>query len=99
VLDLEIPGSNARETITLECKRAVEDDGSVFIVLGCAGMADLCRFIADQVGVPVVDGVAAATKTVESLVAQGLATSTRSEYAAPPAKQYVGLLGQFTVGR
>ncbi len=99
VLDLEIPGSNARETITQECKRAVEDDGADVIVLGCAGMADLCRFITDQVGVPVVDGVAAATKTIEALVAQGLATSTRSEYAAPPAKDYVGLLDQFTVHR
>ena len=62
-------------------------------------MADLCRYITDQVGVPVVDGVAAATKTVESLVAQGLTTSTRSEYAAPPAKDYVGLLDRFTIGR
>lgn len=99
VLDLEIPGSNARDTITQECKRAVEDDGADVIVLGCAGMADLCRFITEQVGVPVVDGVAAATKTVEALVAQGLATSTRSEYATPPAKDYVGLLDQFTIGR
>jgi allantoin racemase len=99
VLDLEIPGSHARDTITQECKRAVEDDGADVIVLGCAGMADLCRFITEQVGVPVVDGVAAATRTVESLVAQGLTTSTRSEYAAPPAKTYVGLLDGFTVGR
>lgn len=99
VLDLEIPGSNARETITQECKRAVEDDGADVIVLGCAGMADLCRYITEQVGVPVVDGVAAATKTIESLVAQRLTTSTRSEYAAPPAKDYVGLLDRFTVGR
>ena len=99
VLDLEIPGSNARETITQECKRAVEDDGADVIVLGCAGMADLCRYITEQVGVPVVDGVAAATKTIESLVAQGLATSTRSEYAPPPAKQYIGLLDRFTIGR
>ena len=99
VLDLEIPGSSARETITQECKRAVEDDQADVIVLGCAGMADLCRYITDQVGVPVVDGVAAATRTVESLVAMGLATSTRSEYAAPPVKQYVGLLDGFTVER
>jgi hypothetical protein len=33
------------------------------------------------------------------LVAQGLTTSTRSEYAAPPAKDYVGLLDRFTIGR
>jgi len=99
VLDLEIPGSASRETITEECKRAVEDDGADVIVLGCAGMADLCRHISDRVGVPVVDGVAAATKTAESLVALGLATSTRSEYARPPAKNYVGLLDGFTVAR
>ena len=99
VLDLEIPGSSAREMITQECKRAVEDDAADVIVLGCAGMADLCRYVTDQVGVPVVDGVAAATRTVESLVALGLATSTRSEYAPPPAKDYTGQLGSFTIAR
>ncbi len=67
------------------------------LVLGCAGMADLCSYLSAQVGVPVVDGVAAATKTVESLVALGLSTSTRSEYAAPGPKQYVGALRGFTV--
>jgi len=97
VLELDVPGSPARELITQECKRAVEDDGADVVVLGCAGMADLCSYISEQVGVPVVDGVAAATKTVESLVALGLATSTRSEYAAPGPKQYAGLLQQFTV--
>lgn len=99
VLDLEMPGSTSRESITQECKRAVEDDGADVIVLGCAGMADLCRFVAEQVGVPVVDGVAAATKTVESLVGLGLRTSTRSEYAAPPAKHYAGLLDGFRISR
>jgi allantoin racemase len=98
VLDLEIPGSAARDTITQECKRAVEDDGADVIVLGCAGMADLCAHITAQVGVPVVDGVAAATRTVESLVALGLRTSTRTEYARPPAKTYTGLLERFTIG-
>ena len=97
VLELDLPGSPARERITQECKRAVEDDGADVVVLGCAGMADLCAYLSEQVGVPVVDGVAAATKTVESLVALGLRTSTRSEYAAPGSKQYAGLLEQFTV--
>src|SRR6478609_5679105 len=97
VLELDLPGSPARERITQECKRAVEDDGADVVVLGCAGMADLCAYLSEQVGVPVVDGVAAATKTVESLVALGLQTSTRSEYAAPGSKQYAGLLEQFTV--
>jgi len=97
VLDLDIPGSQAREVILQECKRAVEDDEAEVLVLGCAGMADLCSYLSAQVGVPVVDGVAAATRTVESLVALGLSTSTRSEYAAPGPKQYVGALRGFTI--
>lgn len=97
VLELDIPGSPARELITQECKRAVEDDGAEVLVLGCAGMADLCHRLSAEVGVPVVDGVAAATKTVELLVTLGLQTSTRSEYDRPVPKQYAGLLRDFTV--
>jgi len=97
VLELDVPGSPARDKIVEECRSAVEQDGADVLVLGCAGMADLCGHVSDQVGVPVVDGVAAATKTVESLVALGLATSTRSEYGAPLPKQYGGLLSDFTV--
>ena len=36
---------------------------------------------------PVVDGVAAATLTVQSLVAMGLSTGKRGEYAIPPEKR------------
>lgn len=97
VLELEDTTSEAYETIARLCEEAVQRQGADVIVLGCAGMADLCRHITQEVGVPVVDGVAAATKTVESLITLGLATSTRSEYAAPPAKDYVGLLDGFTI--
>ena len=72
----------------------VEDDVDV-IVLGCAGMADLCRNLSENIGVPVLDGVAAATKAVESLVTLGLTTSRRSEYAPPLPKEYTGLLQDF----
>ena len=41
------------------------------IVLGCAGMADLCAGISAELGVPVIDGVAAATLMVQSLVTLG----------------------------
>jgi allantoin racemase len=43
-----------------------------------------------------VDGVAAATVFVQSLVTLGLRTSPRTEYAEPPAKRYTGLLSGFT---
>jgi allantoin racemase len=97
VLELERPGSDARSRITAECRRALEEDGSDAIVLGCAGMADLCSHIAAEIGVPVIDGVAAATTMVESLVAMGLRTSKRGELARPAPKPVVGLLKAFAL--
>ncbi|GAB6897357.1 aspartate/glutamate racemase family protein [Kineosporia succinea] len=91
VLALETdPG--ARAVITSVCRRALETDGSDAIVLGCAGMADLCGEISAAVGVPVVDGVAAATVLVESLVRLGLSTGKLGEFARPPVKPYAGIL-------
>ena len=97
VLALEDPASDAFAAIVAESRAAVDDDGAEAIVLGCAGMADLAERMTDAVGVPVVDGVAAATKTVESLVAMGLRKGGRGEFAAPPPKAYVGVLSDFSV--
>jgi allantoin racemase len=87
VLDLDTD-PDARKVVTEACRGALEDDRSDVIVLGCAGMADMCRAISAELRVPVVDGVAAATLTVQSLVMMGLGTSKRGEYAAPQAKTY-----------
>jgi allantoin racemase len=87
VLDLETD-PDARKIITEACREALETDDSDAIVLGCAGMADMCAAISADLGVPVIDGVTAATLTVQSLVTLGLRTSKRGEFAAPPEKQY-----------
>jgi len=87
VLDLDTD-PNARKIVTEACREAIETDGSDAVVLGCAGMADMCAEISRELGVPVVDGVSAATLTVQSLVTMGLRTSKRGEYATPPAKRY-----------
>lgn len=97
VLDLEDPGSGARKTLAGLCADALDADGSDVIILGCAGMADFAEEISADLGVPVIDGVAAATKLVESLIALGLRTSDRDEFAAPRPKRYTGLLHDFTV--
>ncbi|KIQ18289.1 aspartate/glutamate racemase family protein [Rhodococcus sp. MEB064] len=97
VLDLETD-PDALKIITEACRTAVEVDGSDAVVLGCAGMADLCRHISDEIGVPVVDGVSAATLFVQSLVTLGLRTSRRGEFAQPLPKTYTGLLAGFTTG-
>jgi allantoin racemase len=95
VLDLEDPGAAA--AVTKECAAAVAEDGCDAVVLGCAGMADLAARVSAEIGVPVVDGVAAAVRTVESLVAMGLRTGDRDEFARPPAKPYTGVLQDFQI--
>lgn len=87
VLDLD-SDPDARKIVTEACRCAVESDGSDVVVLGCAGMAEMCAPISAELGVPMVDGVTAATLTVQSLVAMGLGTSKRGEFATPPPKDY-----------
>ena len=94
VLELETPGSDARRIVTDRC-RAVVERGADSVVLGCAGMADFCDDVASAIGVPVIDGVTAGVRLVESLIALGLTTSRRDEFAPPPAKPYLGELAGF----
>ncbi|WP_436521819.1 aspartate/glutamate racemase family protein [Actinoplanes sp. HUAS TT8] len=94
VLDLESDPA-ARKRVTALARQALDRDGSDVIVLGCAGMAAFCAEVSAEIGAPVIDGVAAATLLVQSLVTLGLRTSRRDEYAPPPVKQYSGILATF----
>ena len=96
VLELDVPGSPARQTIIDECRRALDEDGSDAIVLGCAGMAEFCREVEDAIGAPVVEGVTAAVKWAEALIALKLHTAKRGDYARPLAKRYEGVLSDFS---
>ena len=90
VLELDDPASDAYARILTCARHALSHDRSGAIVLGCAGMAELCHRLQAELGVPVVDGVAAAVKFAESLVGLGLGTSKHGDYALPPVKSYVG---------
>lgn len=96
VLSLEDPNSNARDRLRSEISAALQDDRAEAIVLGCAGMADLTASLRREFGVPVIDGVAAAVKQAESLIAQGLSTAKRGAYASPVTKTYHGDLARFS---
>ncbi len=98
VLSLEDPASGAGAKLRSEIERALVEDKTEAIVLGCAGMADLARAFSAEYGVPVVDGVAAAVKQAEALVALGLTTSKRGGYAPPLPKTYRGALAEFAPG-
>lgn len=98
VLSLEDPASGAVEKLRAEIARAIEQDRAEAIVLGCAGMADLAHQLQDEFDLPVIDGVGAAVKQAEALIALGLSTSKRGAYASPLAKSYLGVLKSFSPG-
>jgi allantoin racemase len=96
VLELEDPASDAFARVLASAQHALEHDRSGAIVLGCAGMADLCHRLQSELGVPVIDGVAAAVTFAEALLRLGLGTSKRGDYAAPLIKDYAGLAAPFS---
>jgi allantoin racemase len=98
VLELDDPGSNAYARIRDAARHALTQDRSGAIVLGCAGMADLCQRLQRELGVPVVDGVGAAVKLAEALVGLGLRTSKLGDYAPPLSKPYAGWVASFSPG-
>jgi allantoin racemase len=91
VLELHDPNSNAFNRVLTMAQQAIERERSGAIVLGCAGMADLCQALQLRLGVPVIDGVAAATKFAEGLVTMGVGTSKLGDYALPLVKKYSGI--------
>ncbi len=95
VLDLDDAASGAYAHISNEVRTALKEDRAEAIVLGCAGMTDLAERLSTEHGVPVIDGVGAAVKLVESLAALGLKTSKHTTYANPLAKAYAGALPNF----
>jgi allantoin racemase len=96
VLELELPSSNARERISNEIRKAVQEDRAEAIVLGCAGMADFASLLTKEHGVPVLDGVACAVKLCEALVSLGLKTSKTGGYALPRTKRYAGVFAPYS---
>jgi allantoin racemase len=98
VLALEGSGrAHVEELILAEARKAVEEDGAEVISLGCAGMAGLDERLKRELGVPVIDGVAAAVKLVEGLVACGIQTSKRRAYSPLDGKELVNLPEMFSV--
>ncbi len=66
-----------------EADRAVAQDNAEAIILGCAGLADLVGPLRERLGIPVIEGVAAAVGLVETLLAQKLSTSRANTYGYP----------------
>jgi allantoin racemase len=76
----------ARSRVLSEIMAAVKEDRCEAVILGCAGMADLAKYLSDEAGVPVIDGVVAGVRLVEALVGAGFKTSKIGAYATPRKK-------------
>jgi allantoin racemase len=100
-LELEADPDAAFAAIVEVARRAVVEDHAEVLCLGCGGMAGLDEAVSAELGVPVVDGIAAAVTMAESLVRMGLRTSKICSYAAPEPKQISGwpLSQQLGAGR
>ena len=82
--DVDADPAGAVEAIVGAAARAVAEDGADVICLGCAGMAGVTAAISAKLGVPAVDGVAAAVALAQAVVGLGLATSKAGVYADGP---------------
>ena len=90
VLALEDGTGLAQQKVRERCIQAKREDGSGAIVLGCGGMANLASELTQELGIPVIDGVTAAVKMVESLLALGFGTSKYGDLAYPNKKPLSG---------
>lgn len=86
VLALEEDPASSFSLIAAEVRAARDRDGAEVVVLGCAGMAELCEKLTLETGVPVIDGVTAAVLQAEALIGMGYRTSKLGGYAWPRAK-------------
>jgi allantoin racemase len=82
--EVDADAAGAVQAIVDEAARAVAEDGADVICLGCAGMAGVTAAISAKLGVPAVDGVAAAVAMAQAVVGLGLTTSKVGALAEGP---------------
>jgi allantoin racemase len=81
----------AQKALTRAGRLAIDEDRAEALLLGCAGMAGLDEVMEQQLGVPVIDGVAAAVKLAEAIVGLGKKTSKINSYKYPEKKEFKGM--------
>lgn len=92
VLAIDADPARSHDLIAAEIRASRDSDGAEAVVLGCAGMAELCDRLTEETGVLVIDGVTAAITMAEALIATGYRTSKLGAYAQPRPKPG-GLIG------
>lgn len=86
VLAIDRDPEEAFRRLKAEIVKARDEDGAEAVVLGCAGMSELCQRLGEATGMPVIDGVHAAVRLLEGLVGGGYRTAKSGSYAFPRDK-------------
>lgn len=86
VLGLEADPETALHRLRAQILAAVEQDSAEAVILGCAGMSDMCHRLSAETGVPVIDGVHAAVRMAEALAGGGYKTAKTGAYGWPRDK-------------
>jgi allantoin racemase len=89
VLDTAVPDEEQTGSLIATARAMVRNDGAEAIVLGCGGMSETADLLQETAGVPVIDGVRAATTLVEGLIRCRLQTSKQRTLAPPVEVEYV----------
>jgi allantoin racemase len=89
VLEIEEDIDRTKRMMVDEGRRAIEEDGAEAILLGCAGLGPLDKWMQEQLGVPVLDGVACGVKLAEDLHSYGVTTSKVAAFKDPERKELV----------
>jgi Asp/Glu/hydantoin racemase len=79
------------QALQLLCTQAIEQDGADVLIIAGAPLAGLARTLADNIPVPLVDGVSSAVRHAESLIALKSSAARRGSFAPPPVKPNQGL--------
>src|SRR5438105_1455385 len=93
VLEIEEDIERTKRMMVDEGRKAIDEDGAEAILLGCAGLGPLDKWMQQQLGAPVLDGVACAVKLAEGLHGYGVTTSKVAAYKDPEPKELVACPG------
>jgi allantoin racemase len=91
VTDITKAKEQLRERLIAEALKAVEDDGAEVVIFGGGPTAGLAREAADNIPVPVLDGISCAVRLAEALVGLAPRSPKRGSFARPPSKPNRGL--------
>ncbi|MGD9002182.1 MAG: aspartate/glutamate racemase family protein [Anaerolineae bacterium] len=87
VAEMDAKPEKAKARILEVARKAIAEEGTEVIILGCAGLAGYAEDVERELGVVVLDPTSVALKVAEAMVDLGLRHSKVRRYARPPAKE------------